>query len=92
MMSKGIKCVIWTKPKAIFPFIDGVSAIVLSWVLSPLFSGIVAAVIYALTYYLVLRNPEHSFFRAKIGFPIIVGVCVAIYAGICCVFVMCFLK
>jgi hypothetical protein len=30
---------------------------------------------------LILRNPEHSFFRVKIGFPLIVGFCVAIYAA-----------
>jgi hypothetical protein len=45
------------------------------------FLGAVAAIIYAITYFLILRNPEHSFFRVKVGFPLIVGFCVAIYAA-----------
>jgi hypothetical protein len=47
----------------------------------PYFSGVVAGILYGLTYFLILRNPEHSFFRVKIGFPLIVGFCVAIYAA-----------
>jgi sodium-dependent phosphate transporter len=41
MMSKGVDCVIWVKDKEQFPFFAGVSAIVFSWIWSPLVSGIV---------------------------------------------------
>jgi sodium-dependent phosphate transporter len=39
MMSKGAQCVIWVKDKDVFPYFAGVSAIVFSWVWSPILSG-----------------------------------------------------
>ena len=40
---KGTGCVIWYKPLTTFPYVGGVSGIVLSWFLSPLFSAIFAS-------------------------------------------------
>ena len=48
-MAKGAGCVAWEKDADDFPFVKGVSAIVISWVLSPVFSGIFAAAIFFLT-------------------------------------------
>jgi len=45
----------------------------LSWVLSPVASGIVAAIIYSLTKYIILADRATSFARAQFAFPVIVG-------------------
>jgi sodium-dependent phosphate transporter len=44
MMSKGVDCVIWNKETTVFPFFSGVSAIVFSWIWSPLVSGLLLAI------------------------------------------------
>ena len=49
MMARGAECVVWNAPNDSFPFVSGVSAIVVSWVLSPVASGICAAIFYGLT-------------------------------------------
>jgi sodium-dependent phosphate transporter len=81
MMVRGSNCVLWNEPIDDFPYISGVAAIVLSWVLSPVFSGIVAALIYGITYITVLKDTESSFQRTKYAFPFIVAFTVAINAG-----------
>jgi len=81
MMTRGSGCVLWYAPTDNFPYLSGVAAIVVSWIISPLASGIVAAALYGLTYMVVLRNKEASFYRATWAFPIIVGFTVAINAG-----------
>lgn len=63
MVAKGAGCVVWEKEAGDFPFVKGVSAIVISWVLSPVFSGIFAAAIFFLTRTFVLRA-ENSYNRA----------------------------
>mmetsp|Transcript_20098 Transcript_20098/g.60956 ORF Transcript_20098/g.60956 Transcript_20098/m.60956 type:complete len:408 (-) Transcript_20098:2238-3461(-) len=73
MMVRGSDCVIWNEEEDEFPYISGVSAIVLSWVLSPVASGVCAAVIYGLTKFLILPDRTQSFWRAQIGFPVIVA-------------------
>eukprot|EP00596_Hydrurales_sp_CCMP1899_P006801 CAMPEP_0119052128 /NCGR_PEP_ID=MMETSP1177-20130426/73531_1 /TAXON_ID=2985 /ORGANISM="Ochromonas sp, Strain CCMP1899" /LENGTH=394 /DNA_ID=CAMNT_0007031595 /DNA_START=1247 /DNA_END=2428 /DNA_ORIENTATION=- len=82
MMSKGIDCVIWNKSTTVFPYFSGVSAIVFSWVWSPILSGVVAAFLYFVTYNVILKNPEISFNRARYSFPVIVGFCFAVYAAL----------
>ena len=49
MMARGSECVVWNAPNDTFPFVKGVSAIVVSWVLSPVASGICGAIFYGLT-------------------------------------------
>ena len=44
----GTDCVIWYKETNSFPYIGGVSGIVLSWFISPLFSGLISSLIFAL--------------------------------------------
>merc|ERR1719473_1019628 len=75
----GVDCVIWYKPSSSFPYMKGVAAVVISWVLSPVGSGICAAFLYGLTYCIVLRAPpEISYWRARMFFPVIVGIAFAI--------------
>ena len=60
IISGGFDCVIWYKQKDSFPYVGGVSGIVLSWFLSPIFSAIVAGFIFFMTRLTVLRR-ENSF-------------------------------
>lgn len=81
MMARGTDCVIWSEPTDEFPYVKGVSAIVISWILSPICSGILSAIIYGITYITVLRDKTHSFERTKYLFPFIFGFTAAINAG-----------
>ena len=81
MMVRGSECVLWSESTDEFPYVKGVSAIVISWLLSPICSGIMSALIYGLTYITVLRDKEHSFNRTKYLFPFIVGFTVAVNVG-----------
>ena len=74
MMSRGADCVLWHEDSDTFPFAKGVTAIVISWVLSPVASGICGALLYAFTWVTVLRYPpDISFRNSKFFFPILVG-------------------
>ena len=55
-----------------FPYVGGVSGIVLSWFLSPIFSAIVAGSIFFITRLTVLRR-ENSFNKSYVLLPILVG-------------------
>ena len=68
----GSDCVIWYKPSDYFPYIGGVSGIVISWFISPIFSGLISAIIYGLTRNFVLRLPYKSK-RLNYIYPILVG-------------------
>jgi len=92
LMSRGHRCVIWNYSKndysngtvnmgwGSFPWLDGVSEIVVSWIISPIASGICAALIYGTINLFILRY-ENSYQRAKIGFPIIVFVTTSLNAS-----------
>ena len=68
----GSSCVIWYKETDTFPFIGGVSGIVLSWFISPIFSGIISSIIFGFTRSFVLRKPYQSK-RLNYIYPILVG-------------------
>ena len=68
----GPNCVIWYKKTDNFPFVGGVGGIVLSWFISPIFSGIVSSIIFSLSRSLVLRKPYESS-RLNFIYPILVG-------------------
>ena len=72
LIAGGSDCVIWYKSVDSFPYVGGVSGIVLSWFLSPIFSAIIAGFIFFMTRLSVLRR-ENSFDKAYILFPILVG-------------------
>ena len=69
---KGTSCVIWYKPLTTFPYVGGVSGIVLSWFLSPLFSAIFAAGLFYILRIFVLR---HDFETKRINwtYPLLIG-------------------
>ena len=69
---KGIDCVIWYKPVDTFPFIGGVSGIILSWFLSPLFSAIFAAGLFYVLRIFVLRH-EFETKRINWTYPLLIG-------------------
>ena len=73
LVTGGSDCVIWYTETDTFPWIGGVSGIVLSWVISPVFSAITSGSIFYVTRSLVLRN-KNSFERSYKTFPVFVGV------------------
>merc|ERR1719478_885143 len=89
LMARGKRCVIWNYTKNDygngttnmafdeFPWTTGVAQIVISWVLSPVASGVCAAVLYAITRYGILAW-DNAFLRAKIAFPFIVAFTVGV--------------
>ena len=72
MALKGSSCVIWYKSVETFPYIGGVVGIVMSWFLSPIFSGIIAAIVFAITRTFVLRKDFNSL-RINLAYPILIG-------------------
>lgn len=71
LVAVGSNCIVWNRPSDEFPFVRGVTSIVLSWVFSPVCSGAVAAGVYASVRKLVLRAPN-STERAFIFFPLLI--------------------
>lgn len=72
MVLKGPDCVIWYKAVDTFPYIGGVGGIVMSWVLSPVFSGIIASGVFGITRSLVLRK-DFNTNRINWAYPILIG-------------------
>jgi len=68
----GSECVIWFKQIETFPYIGGVGGIIMSWFLSPVFSGIISSTVYGLTRKFVLRHNYESN-RLNYIYPILVG-------------------
>lgn len=77
MAARGASCVKWSAPSDDFPFVGGVSAIVISWVLSPVFSAVFASLMFYVMRMAVLRRDD-SFKRVRWAFPIIFGMAVCI--------------
>lgn len=76
MAYRGPECVVWYREANHFPFIVGITGIVMSWFLSPLFSGMMAATVFGVVRKFVLRS-EHSLKRSFWVFPILVCLLVA---------------
>ena len=72
LVTGGWDCVIWYKATDYFPWVGGVSGIVLSWIISPVFSAITSGSIFYITRLVVLRN-NNSFNRSYKTFPFFVG-------------------
>jgi len=68
----GTECVIWYKEVDSFPYIGGVGGIIMSWFLSPIFSGIISSTLFATIRSQVLRYPYESK-RLNYTYPILVG-------------------
>jgi sodium-dependent phosphate transporter len=71
LVLRGGSAVIWSKHQDAFPYIKGMLVIFLSWVVSPICSGIVAAVLFMVIRSLILRSP-HGYKRAFWALPILI--------------------
>lgn len=72
MVIKGADCVIWYESKDTFPYIGGVSGIVISWIVSPLFSALISSALFGTIRFFILRS-KSSFNRTTYLFPILIG-------------------
>ena len=72
MVLKGPECVIWYKVVDDFPYVGGVGGIVMSWFLSPIFSGVLAAFMFGIIRITVLRKKFTSY-RINYVYPILIG-------------------
>ena len=52
----GSNCIIWYKPLESFPYMGGVSGILLSWVFSPVLSGVLASIMFYMIRGIVMRH------------------------------------
>ena len=69
----GSDCVIWYKPVETFPYIGGVGGIVMSWFISPIFSGIISSLLFVILRSQVLRYPYESN-RLNYLYPILIAI------------------
>jgi phosphate/sulfate permease len=72
LVAVGSDCVVWNAPSDEFPFVKGVTSIVLSWVFSPVLSGVVSMLAFLFVRKFILRS-EHSVERAFLFFPLLVA-------------------
>lgn len=82
----GPNCVIWYKYVDNFPYIGGVAGIVLSWVISPVFSGVISSSIFACLRIIVLRKPYTSnriiiFYPCLVTITLLINCFFIIYKG-----------
>lgn len=76
MVAAGTNCVTWSESSDEFPYVKGVSAIVISWVLSPAFSGLCASLLFW-SIRAVMRTQEAYHNVWKI-YPLLVGTTITI--------------
>eukprot|EP00958_Prasinococcus_capsulatus_P024686 scaffold3886_cov399-Prasinococcus_capsulatus_cf.AAC.43 len=77
LAAKGKDCVVWSSKKDDFPYVGGVAAIVVSWILSPFFSGIIACFFFLVLRTLVLRR-QNSFQYGWYVYPSVIFATVTI--------------
>ena len=69
---KGTDCVIWYVEKDTFPYIGGVSGMVISWFISPILSAIISSSLYiSIRYFILRRRFEEKYIYY--AFPILIG-------------------
>ena len=80
LVARGSDCVIWTKKSDDFPYVKGVVAVIISWLLSPIISGGFAFCFFVALRTFVMRS-EHSYTRTAIAFPVLLGctLCINIF-------------
>jgi len=77
--ARGLDAVVWYAPSNSFPFMKGVSSIVLSWIFSPVLSGIFSCILFGTVRATVLRS-QNSYARSWWVFPILVFLTVVVNA------------
>ena len=68
----GFDCVNWYTLKDTFPYVGGVSGIVLSWIFSPVLSLLFSCILFSITRCAILRQ-KNSFNISFYSFPVFVG-------------------
>tara|TARA_B100000963_G_C22634775_1_gene676962 strand:- start:834 stop:2336 length:1503 start_codon:yes stop_codon:yes gene_type:complete len=76
---KGINCVTWYEKRDIFPYIGGVSGIILSWIISPIVSALISSLLFIIIRNFILRS-ENSINRTSFLFPVLIGGTVSLNA------------
>ncbi|KAL4447592.1 hypothetical protein ABPG75_004811 [Micractinium tetrahymenae] len=71
MVASGPDAVNWSQRTSTFPFLGGVSSIALSWVFSPILTGLLSLCLFVALRSLVLRSP-HAYRRAYYVLPVFV--------------------
>eukprot|EP00873_Tetraselmis_striata_P015205 jgi/Tetstr1/435469/TSEL_024375.t1 len=77
--ARGLDAVVWYAPSSTFPFMKGVSSIVLSWIFSPVLSGVFSCILFGIVRATVLRS-QNSYSRSWWVFPILVFLTVLVNA------------
>lgn len=72
MIARGSSCVVWYAKTSQFPYVKGVVAIIVSWLLSPILSGVFASLLFIILRNLILRS-SNSYKRIQYAFPVLVG-------------------
>ncbi|CAN0070927.1 unnamed protein product, partial [Ectocarpus fasciculatus] len=71
----GRECVVWHRESVHFPGFQGVGAILVSWLLSPIVAGVASFLVFVALRTFVLRSP-HAFRRSFWVFPVLVMIIV----------------
>jgi len=71
---RGFHAVVWSAETTAFPYLKGMSAIVLSWAFSPILSGICVVILYGMILRPLVLRSQHAFKRATYVIPMLVGV------------------
>lgn len=82
LVAKGSGAVVWFKfddSKEALKKFSGVVPVIVSWVVSPVLSGLIASFLFFSVRTLILRSTD-SFNRALVFFPILVGITIAVNA------------
>lgn len=69
---RGFNAVVWSQSKTEFPYVAGMVPIFMSWIISPLLSGIITTIFFITLRTLVLRR-ENSLRNAMVALPIMLG-------------------
>jgi sodium-dependent phosphate transporter len=78
MVAAGADSVVWSQEKDDFPYLSGVSVIVISWFTSPLLSAIGAAMLFLFTRHAVLRR-QNSYKKSLYMLPLFTFI--TVYVG-----------
>ena len=70
---KGPSCVIWYKTLDTFPYVGGVSGMVISWIISPILSGLISSGLYCIIRATILRKKYEDKY-IYYGFPLLVSI------------------
>lgn len=73
----GAECVVWMEDTDDFPYVKGMVTIVASWVISPIFSGIVSLLLFLTVRTYILRS-QRAFERSFWVYPILVMFTIAV--------------